>query len=151
MTRQAHAGQYVDFVEIQPLLVAGLEEVDIVIDAQVVHQDVDVRLGGEQRLRPGGGAQVGDHATGLAVGGTDAGHGFVNGSGVASDYDHVGAGSGQLAGDAQADTAGGATDDGGLAAEIDLHVSNPHPGGARDVPVIVWIWCHATRGLYDRT
>ncbi|MNR00808.1 hypothetical protein D3C85_1165920 [compost metagenome] len=122
MTRQAHAGQYVDFVEIQPLLVAGLEEVDIVIDAQVVHQDVDVRLGGEQRLGAGRRAQVGDYAAGLAVGGADAGDGLFHRGRAAADDDDFGAGRGQAAGDAQADAAGGAGDDGGLAAQIDMHV-----------------------------
>ncbi|MNN18459.1 hypothetical protein D3C81_1316670 [compost metagenome] len=124
---QAHAAQHVGVVEACPLAVGYVEEVDVVVDAQVVDQDIGPRVGGEQRFGTGGGTQVGDHAVNLPTAALFAqfGQGGIQRFLAAAGNDHVGVGAGQAAGDGQTNTAGRAADDGGASAQVDVHGMAP--------------------------
>ncbi len=124
---QAHAAQHVGVVEPRPLAVGHFEEVDIVVDAQVVDQDVGPWVGGEQGFGTGGGAQVGNHAVDLPTAALFAqfGQGGIQRLLAAAGNDYVSVGAGQAAGDSQANTAGRAADDGGASAEVDVHGMAP--------------------------
>src|SRR5690606_14074347 len=62
---QAHAAHDVDLEVLLPQLVIDIEELPGAIDAEVVDQDVGLRLGGDQRLSARLGTGIRHHATGI--------------------------------------------------------------------------------------
>ncbi|MNJ49352.1 hypothetical protein D3C77_445760 [compost metagenome] len=84
-------------------------------------------MGGEQGFGASGAAQVGDHALCLATPalGAQFGQRGIHRFLATAGDDHVGMGTGQAAGDGQANTAGRAADDGGASAEVDVHGRAP--------------------------
>ncbi|MNJ55910.1 hypothetical protein D3C77_514290 [compost metagenome] len=123
MTRQTHAAHHVDLEDFLPVCIADVEERLNGIDAQVVDQNVGLWLGIDQCLATNGGAQIGDHAACLCTGlsAPQLGQCRLDAVLLAAADDHGSTGIRQPLGNSQANTAGGARNDSGLAGKVDDH------------------------------
>lgn len=122
---QAHPGHHVDLEEAAPLGVLDVEEVLQLEDAQVVDQDVRLRLGRNESRAAFRRAQVAGDAAhpGIRLAVPDRRDRTVHRRLATSVDHHGGAGGGEAAGDGEADAGGGTADDCQFVAQIDLHGS----------------------------